>query len=178
MLAGVQVLQGPVQLEPSSPIPLLYVQQDQINAIVGPFFNYASNLVTFSVKNGSASSAVANLNQIVADPEAFLTNPPYAAALNQNGTVNSETNPAAAGSIVAVFGTGLGPTPDLLVLYGGAPVNVTYAGQAPMLVAGVSQVNFVVPPTGGNSSAQFQFEIVDGSDSPPSPGMSFGLWVK
>lgn len=177
VLGGVEVLQGPVQLEPSSPIPLLYVQQDQINAIVGISTNWESNLITFSVKNGSANSSTANL-QMGADPEAFLTNPPYAAALNQDGTVNSQANPAAAGGIVAVFGTGLASTPNLLVLYNGAPVAVTYAGQAPMLVAGVSQVNFVVPPSGGSSSEQFQFEIVDGDGSPPSTGMPFEIWVK
>jgi uncharacterized protein (TIGR03437 family) len=181
VLGGVEVLQGPVQEEPSSPIPLLYVQQDQINAIVDISMNYASNLVTFSVQNGSASSSTANLLG-GADPEAFLSNPPYAATLNQDGTVNGQANPAAVGSIVAVFATGMGlqtpVTPDLLVLYNGAPVTVTYAGQAPTLVTGVFQVNFFVPPSGGNSSELFQFEMLDDYGSAPATGMPFEIWVK
>jgi uncharacterized protein (TIGR03437 family) len=188
-LGGVQVLEGPIQEERNAPIPLLYVQQDQINAIVPLGFplTFDTSNLTLVVSNGSASSATVSPRLIGADPEAFLTNPPYAAALNQDGTVNSETHPAAAGSIVAVFATGFGdltsagsntfPTSEVLVLFNGAPVSVTYAGQAPMLVAGVSQVNFVVPPSGGGPSDQFQFEVLTGYGSPPWIGMPFEIWV-
>jgi uncharacterized protein (TIGR03437 family) len=37
----------------------------------------------------------------------------HAAALNQDGTVNSAANPVAPGSIVSVFATGLGPITPL-----------------------------------------------------------------
>jgi uncharacterized protein (TIGR03437 family) len=186
-LGGVQVLQGPVQLEPPTPIPLLYVQQDQINAVVGFSTNWQSNLLTLSVRNGSASSATVSIAGAL-DPEAFLTYPPYAAALNQDGTVNGQSNPAAAGSTIAVFATGFGdltspgssafPTAEVLVLYNGAPVTVTYAGQAPTLVAGVSQVNFVVPPSSGGSSESLEFEVLAGYGSLPWTGMPFEIWVK
>jgi uncharacterized protein (TIGR03437 family) len=98
---------------------------------------------------------------------------PYAAALNENGTYNSAGNPAAPGSIVTVYATGLGPItpsqpdgsligfplPSNNFLFGveasytlgipfGTPVNapfeVEYAGPAPTLAAGVSQINFRV----------------------------------
>ena len=186
-LGGVQVLQGPVQLEPPTPIPLLYVQQDQINAVVGFSTNWQSNLLTLSVRNGSANSATVSIAGAL-DPEAFLTYPPYAAALNQDGTVNGQSNPAAAGSTIAVFATGFGdltspgssafPTAEVLVLYNGAPVTVTYAGQAPTLVAGVSQVNFVVPPSSGGSSESLEFEVLAGYGSLPWTGMPFEIWVK
>ena len=82
-----------------------------------------------------------------------------AAALNQDGTLNSVANPASAGSIVTVYGTGFGATAPISkdgvlmgsdqygialpvkVAVGGKEAKVTY-GSAPGLVAGVSQVNF------------------------------------
>jgi uncharacterized protein (TIGR03437 family) len=92
----------------------------------------------------------------------------------QDGSLNSATNPAALGSIVTVFATGLGPiTPPLAdgALVGlplpanvfpvtvgfpvGAPpfgttifnpFEVTYAGPAPYQVAGLSQINFKLGP--------------------------------
>jgi uncharacterized protein (TIGR03437 family) len=98
----------------------------------------------------------------------------HALALNQDGSVNSASNPAAAGSVVSVFATGLGPVAPPLAdgtLVGfplptnvlpisvgftvgnppfGAtisnPFEVTYAGPAPYLVAGTSQINFKLGP--------------------------------
>ena len=72
-------------------------------------------------------------------------------------------NPASAASIVTVYGTGFGATvpisedgvltgSDLYgialpvrVAVGGKEAKVTYAGSAPGLVAGVSQINFQIP---------------------------------
>ncbi len=190
-LGGVQVM---VQ---SAPVPLLYAQQDQINAIVpfSPAGNSGTpNALTLTVNNNAANTNAANLDFVYAEPEAFINNPPYAAALNQDGTVNSQSNPAASGSIVSVFATGLGgfspplmdgsvvKTPvamdDLVVLYDGAPVPVTYSGQAPMLVAGVSQVNFVLPPPFGNNTLTFEFAVNDGLEVSGWTGMPFEIWVK
>lgn len=104
-----------------------------------------------------------------------MVDPRYAAALNQDGTFNAASNPAAPGSIVTVYATGLGPiTPSqrdgsrigfplpantltfgveavytLGIPFGiemDVPFEVMYAGPAPTLVAGVSQVNFRVAP--------------------------------
>ena len=90
------------------------------------------------------------------------------AALNQDGTVNSAVNPAAAGSIVSIFATGLGamtPTPVdgsipqapglrptapfsfqlFIVLAGGFVPEIDYIGNAPGLVQGAVQINFRLP---------------------------------
>jgi uncharacterized protein (TIGR03437 family) len=94
--------------------------------------------------------------------------------VNQDGTINSALHPAPAGSIVAIFATGLGPTipaftdgsitqfplpqSELPVTanavfvspIGGvssSPWDVTYYGPAPFQVAGLSQVNLRVPPS-------------------------------
>jgi uncharacterized protein (TIGR03437 family) len=85
------------------------------------------------------------------------------AILNQDGSVNSQSNPAAPGSVVVLYATGAGlttpssvdgllttapyPKPILPVsvsIYG-LPAQVIYAGAAPGLVAGALQVNVVVP---------------------------------
>jgi len=88
---------------------------------------------------------------------------------NQNYSANSPSNPAAKGSTVAIYMTGEGLTsptlatgsvttatlpppqvtpPPLLpvaVLIDGQPAAIAYAGEAPGLVAGVMQVNVVIP---------------------------------
>lgn len=84
------------------------------------------------------------------------------AILNQDSSVNSPSNPAGKGTIVALFGTGAGQTdppgvdgqitgavstPILPVSLqiGGLDAEVLYAGTAPGLVAGVLQVNVRIP---------------------------------
>jgi uncharacterized protein (TIGR03437 family) len=84
----------------------------------------------------------------------------HAAALNQDGTINSQQNTAPAGSVVAIFATGMGPAsppaddgelsaqlstlefPIIVTTRSGQALDVLYAGQAPGLVAGVVQINF------------------------------------
>ena len=86
------------------------------------------------------------------------------AILNQDLTVNSSANPAAAGSVVVIYATGEGqtmpagidgklalgpiypaPKSAVSVSIGGVAADVLYAGAAPSLVAGVMQVNARVP---------------------------------
>jgi uncharacterized protein (TIGR03437 family) len=91
----------------------------------------------------------------------------FAGALNQDGSINSVFNPAAAGSIVSVFGTGAvwpsglqdggvapGPmplddsqNPFTALDRTGTPLEVYYAGAAPGLSNGVFQLNLRLPQT-------------------------------
>jgi uncharacterized protein (TIGR03437 family) len=66
-----------------------------------------------------------------------------AVASNQDGTVNSNSNPAQQGSLITLYGTGLGQGAVTLSI-GGAPASVLYAGDAPGFI-GVSQINAQVP---------------------------------
>ena len=110
---------------------------------------------------------------VQAAPAVFTVDGVHAAALNQDGTINSADNPAPLGSIVSVFATGLGPIAPpqangmlvglplpanvltvgveadftIGIPFGVAvktPFDVKYAGPAPSLVAGASQINFQV----------------------------------
>ncbi len=93
-------------------------------------------------------------------------------AINQEGFRNSSSTPAAAGSIVTLYGSGLGElspsgrtgqvaappfalhTSPVSILMGGASAEVLYAGAAPGLV-GITQINVKVPSAfaSGNSRA-------------------------
>lgn len=70
-----------------------------------------------------------------------------AAALNQDNTLNTQTNPAARGSVVQLYGTGLREDSGAQALIGGRAAQVLYTGQAPGLVEGAAQINAVVPET-------------------------------
>jgi uncharacterized protein (TIGR03437 family) len=102
---------------------------------------------------------VTNLQAI---PEIFQTADGTAAAVNQDGTINSPDHPAQPGSIVAIWATGIGATTfgvwqDGQIAAGATdlgccqiwaqdhPAAVLYGGTAPGLVSGVAQINFRVP---------------------------------
>jgi uncharacterized protein (TIGR03437 family) len=161
--------------------PLVYVSSTQINAIVpyelsgnkGPFVE-----VTFAGQKSNEPS----LQLTTSAPGLFTINGTGSgpgAILNADGSVNTQTNPATAGSIIVIYMTGEGlttpagvtggvtavnasgtgpltPAPQLAVsvLIGGQPAQLDFAGEAPYMVAGVMQVNATVPATtrtGANS---------------------------
>lgn len=164
-LGGVRVLFDGVAA------PLTYVSDSQINAIVP--FSLAGDIVSTKVQvevQGVASSAVTEF-LTPASPAIFTVygGSGQAAALNQDNSANAVDNPATIGSVLQVFMTGAGETNPEGVdgqLAGGTPViplgkvtatiggvdaPVQYAGSSSGLVAGVTQVNVVVPdgaPTG------------------------------
>jgi uncharacterized protein (TIGR03437 family) len=160
-LGGVQVDIGGL------PAPLIAAQQGGITAIV-PLGVATGSAPTLTVKYGGA---VAQETEQVAAfrPGLFrfleLDGSATAAAINQDGTINSQTHPAPVGSVVAMYATGLGattpagvdgrPLNNLNAKYGaevqvtvnGQPAVVQYAGPAPGF-AGLSQINVRIPQTG------------------------------
>jgi uncharacterized protein (TIGR03437 family) len=80
-------------------IPLLYVSANQINAVF-PMEVAANSTATVRVTNGSAVSANYPVRIVGSSPKANPT------VINQDGTINSTSNPAPGGSIVTFYVTG------------------------------------------------------------------------
>jgi uncharacterized protein (TIGR03437 family) len=150
------------------PATVLYAGTNQINVLVPfdtlsetPFFGPWQIQVV--VPSGSASVSSAPLAQSLG---IFTSDGVHAAALNQDGSVNSASNPAASGSIVTFFGTGaIWPSGIQdgavaasavpldqeqnrfeVIDRSGAPATILYAGAAPSLIYGVFQMNVQLPP--------------------------------
>jgi uncharacterized protein (TIGR03437 family) len=157
-LGGVQVLFDGVAGA------MLYAQSGQINAIV-PFGVSGQPSTNVQVAYQSLTSASYSLPLQPAAPALFTASAAGAgqgAFLNQDYSVNSSSNPASAGTIVALFGTGGGLFQTTLgdgttagvtnlslpvtAQVGGATAQVEYAGSAPGLVAGGVQINVKIPP--------------------------------
>jgi uncharacterized protein (TIGR03437 family) len=93
--------------------PLLYVQDSQINAVAPWSLTPGKNTQVCVSYSGTQTNCLA-VPVVASAPAVFTIDGTHAAAVNQDGTINSETNPAPPGSIVAVFATGLGPTTPAL----------------------------------------------------------------
>jgi uncharacterized protein (TIGR03437 family) len=195
------------------PAPLLYISQNQVNAQV-PYEVAGSSdaglTLAFSGASGQNVSDSRTLQFAASNPVLFGSSktkeqgwpyPPtpiytYALTLNADGTVNSESNPAAAGSVVTTFVDGLGvtdpaPVTGLVNPSPGAPLSLAVqvtpacigcappptflsANSLPGAISGVTQVQFVAPanPSGGIAFTSFFFLV----DSVPLP--EDGFWVK
>jgi uncharacterized protein (TIGR03437 family) len=170
-LGGVQVIFD------GTPAPLLYAGPNQVNAVVP---QEVSGRETTSVQINTPQGVLQGLVMPVrqTQPAVFLAGSGgFAAALNQDGSVNSASNPAPGGSLVSVWGTGAGVArnskPDGTIITNNAgPVNypvsvigsntanpgtsleVQYAGDAPGLVVGVVQINIQLPKFLGSIVSQ------------------------
>ena len=102
-----------------------------VNGTLSPIFNVSTSRVDFQVPWSAPTSGTARLQLVRASTQEILadasvkmqtaapglatanaTGSGQLAALNQDGTVNTLLNPAARGSIISVFGTGIGPVPN------------------------------------------------------------------
>jgi uncharacterized protein (TIGR03437 family) len=148
------------------PAPLLYVRDDQINAVV-PYSIAGRSTTQVRIEHAGAISDALTLPIAATSPGIFTLDGSGAgqgAIRNHDEGLNSAANPAAPGSVVIIFATGAGlasPVPadggitgtDVLpkpinpvsVWIGGAEAEVLYAGAAPEQVAGVLQVNARIP---------------------------------
>lgn len=156
-----------------TPAPIVYTSSGYVAAIV-PYEIYGQQSVPVTVTYNNATTAVTTMPVALSAPGIFTadsTGSGQAAALNQDGTLNSASNPASAGSIITFYATGEGqtnpggvdgkiansspypaPIQPVSVTIGDLAGVVQYAGAAPSLVAGVLQINVQVP-TGIAASA-------------------------
>ena len=99
--------------------------------------------------------------------------------LNQDGTVNSPANPAAPGSVVQVFATGLATTAQSFRATATVDtfenLNPLYAGDAPG-IAGVQQVNVALPA--GPFAAQPKLQVCSTNLVLRACSPSFGITIR
>ena len=159
-LGGMQVLFDAV------PAPLTYAVSGQVTCIV-PYEVSSENVthVQLSFQDQLSNSVTVPVADAV--PGVFtrnLSGTGPGVIVNQDGTTNSVTNPAAIGSLVLVYATGEGQTnpagvdgeldglsppqpvtQPVTATIGGVPSTVVYAGGVSGLVAGLLQVNVEIP---------------------------------
>ena len=168
--------------------PLLLVQAGEIQGVVpfGTSTNVATTQVQYLGRSAPPLDAPGSYS-----PGIFTING-QGAILNQDGTVNTPSNPAKLGTIVSIYATGTGgfetpipdgeitplPPPYFLVwdppqvTFAGLTANVVWAASAPGLIAGATQINAQLPaslPAGTNLAAVPVVVISPGVASPPAP---------
>ena len=170
-LSGVQVLfTSPSTISIAS--PLVYVSASQIAAMV-PYSLAGAQSTTVWVFYGTTYSSPFPIAVAQAAPGIFSSDASgkgQGAIANSDGSLNSSSKPAAPGSYVTFYLTGMGQTTPpgsdgslattaatlsspVSVQIGGQPAQLLYAGAAPGNVDGFAQINAVIPtnlPSGGS----------------------------
>jgi uncharacterized protein (TIGR03437 family) len=153
-LSGTRVLVNGI------PAPILFAGTNQINAVI-PFEATSGQQAAIQVSTPAGSTTITALQVETARPQIVSV------LLNANGTVNGPAHPAPRGSVVTMWSTGGGAMDSGMVdglvsqgqlgkLTGSVEValsrlsppqdgELTFAGAAPGMVAGVQQINFRVP---------------------------------
>jgi uncharacterized protein (TIGR03437 family) len=181
-LAGTQVLFDGIAS------PMVFAGDGQVNAIVP--FGVAANTTQVQVQYQGLASAPFPMSvapAVIGIFSADASGVGQAVMLNQDGSLNSPTNPAAPGSVVTLWATGAGqlspagvdgavvaagdqqrPVLTVTAQIGGQVVDVVYAGGSPGLVEGVIQVNLRIPAASPTGDAVPLALIVGNSTSQPN----------
>jgi len=187
-LAGARILFN------GAPAPLMYVSDKQSSAIV-PYAVAGRTSVDVQVEYQGVQSDVMTVPVLPSRPGIFSldgSGQGLLAILNEDGSVNSPSNPAARGSIVTIYATGGGEhdpaVADGQILSNVLPrvslpislsfdngpeydVNadgeVLYAGGSPGSVAGLLQINVRVP-LGALAGKAVAFDLIIGRDYLPA----------
>jgi uncharacterized protein (TIGR03437 family) len=127
---------------------VLYTSANQVAAVVPAAISGGTAEVSVTYQ-GQPSPAV-SVAVFPAAPALFTTNGTgkgQAAAVNQDGSINSALKPAGPGEFISLYATG-GGSPGALpvtVTIAGQTVPAQYAGQAPGYLAGLMQINAQIP---------------------------------
>ena len=199
MMQAIQVLLN------GTPMPLYYVSPSQINFLIpnnAPTSGTA-DLQVVRTDNGQTLGD-ATITMTTVSPGLFTmpgTGKGQVAAINEDGTYNSSSNPIGRGHVLQVYGTGVGfisgapndgtavstatpTTASTTARINGILCPVQYSGLAPGLV-GVWQVNVqiadAVPPTSSLSNRISELVVFLG-DTPSGGAGLYGIqatiWVK
>jgi uncharacterized protein (TIGR03437 family) len=146
--------------------PVIYASATQ-TAVIVPYGVAGSQTASVVLTTSAQKTAAFSVPVVASAPGLFTLNTSGAGgvvALNQDGSINSTTNAAARGSVVVLYATGEGttdpPSADGVIAngdifrepilqvglsIGGAPAQVLYAGSSPGNVAGIMEVEAIVP---------------------------------
>jgi len=144
--------------------PLVYTSTGQVNAIV-PYEVGTTGTMSVQVVSQGIQSGAWAVPLAPSAPSIFTANASgvgQGAIVNQDGSINSASNPASRGTAIQIYATGgaqtspasstggVAPTAANLTLtvgatIGGVAAHVLYAGSAPGEVDGVVQINVMVP---------------------------------
>ena len=167
-LAGTRVLFDGI------PSPMIYAKGGQASVVV-PYAVSGKTSTQVQTEYQGESTGAVSLPVVPVALGIFTSDSSgrgQGAIVNQDGSINSPSNPAPAGSIVLVYATGEGQTNPLGIdgkpgdvpapapvvqpptaLVGGLTARVSYAGGVPGLLAGVIQLNVQIPPEAATGSA-------------------------
>jgi uncharacterized protein (TIGR03437 family) len=148
-----------------NPAPILYTSAYRVDIQV-PFSVAPGSTITATVNFSNQTSPGATLNVVTAVPGIYTQStggPGPVKAVNPDGTLNSSGTPAAKGSVIVVYASGMGAvdpaiqagmvppasplsrvTGQVGAFIGGVPATVQYAGLAPGS-PGLYQLNIQVP---------------------------------
>ena len=152
--------------------PILYSSASATAAVV-PYEVSGSSTAKVVVTYKNQLSATFTAPVVATAPGIFTsgeTGTGEIVAINSDNSINSATNAAAAGSAVLLFATGEGatdpagvdgaittdffhaPLASISVTMGGKPATVVFAGSAPGMIAGVLEVEAIVPSGAGTGA--------------------------
>jgi uncharacterized protein (TIGR03118 family) len=148
-----------------TPAPILFASASQTGVVV-PYEVAGSTTASVVVKYGSQTTSALSVPIAASAPGLFTsaeTGSGEVVALNQDGTINGTSNAAARGSVAVLYATGDGmedpsaqdgvingdiiraPLLPVSATVGGQAAQVLFAGSAPGLLAGVLQVEVLIP---------------------------------
>jgi uncharacterized protein (TIGR03437 family) len=126
------------------PAPILAITPTQVLVRV-PLSLAAAQSAQIAINQLGAPISQITANVVDAAPALFANASGQASVVNQDGTLNNPSNPAARGSVIALFGTGEGITGlPFSVSIGGYAATILYSGPAGNY-PGMFQINALVP---------------------------------
>jgi len=169
-----------------TPAPVLYASASQTSVIV-PYELAGSAGASVVLKAGTQTTAAFTIPLAASVPGLFtetLNGIGEVVALHQDGTVNSATNAASAGTVIILFATGEGavnpvgvdglistsrfihvPVLPVSMTIGGKIAQVLYAGSSPGSVGGLMEVEVMVPAGAGTGSQAVVLKVGAASSS-------------
>ncbi len=153
---------------------LFYTSATQINALAPASLTVNSTAMISVVIDGSTLDS-SSIPVVTAAPGLFsIGTTGQAAATNQDGSLNSASNPAARGSVVSFYATGQGSgAPNVTLNIAGYNAPLLYSGPAPGF-PGLMQINAQIP--GGFLPPGIQPVLVSVGAASSQPGVTIALY--